>query len=251
MLKTRKLTFLLTAAFVLIFTVSAVSGCNDTRTDNKTSLAEDADDVRDGFDIAFVPADGYDASAQELDIAADVIKTRLSTLGINDNEVSSDCESDRIIVHFPRQADENEFDDQAVVQELCEKAQLTFRKGTETETDAEGNIHPAGEIVLTGNDIESACCTDHSDEFGFYDYGVTLKLKASGETAFTAATTELANTGTPVSIWMDDTMISAPTVNNTITGDSVEITGSFDSESAKKLADQINSGALPFKLEVW
>ncbi len=247
MLKTRKLTFLLTAALVLAFTVS---GCNASQTDNKTSLAEDIDDVRDGFNVAFIPADGYDASAQELDAAAGVIKTRLSALGINDNGVSIDYKNDSITVCFPRQADESGSETQAVVQELCEEAQLTFRKGVETETDAEGNIHPIGEIVLTGDDVESACCADHSDEYGFSDYGVTLKLKASGEAAFTAVTTELANTGTPISIWMDDTLISAPTVNSTITGDSVEITGSFDSESAKKLADQINSGALPFKLEV-
>ncbi len=44
-------------------------------------------------------------------------------------------------------------------------------------------------------------------------------------------------------------MISAPTVNEAITDGKAVITGSFDAESAKSLADKINSGALPFKLE--
>ncbi len=128
-------------------------------------------------------------------------------------------------------------------------AQLTFRKGTETETDEEGNIYPTGEIVLNGDDIESAYCVNNPDEIGGFAWGVTLNLKESGETAFTSAASELANTGTPISIWMDNTLISAPTVNGTITGSTVQITGDFDSESSKKLAAQINSGALPFKME--
>ncbi len=44
-------------------------------------------------------------------------------------------------------------------------------------------------------------------------------------------------------------MISAPSVNTAITDGSAVITGNFDQESSKKLADQINSGALPFKME--
>ena len=52
-----------------------------------------------------------------------------------------------------------------------------------------------------------------------------------------------------ISIWMDDTMISAPTVNDPITDGQASITGSFTAEAAQDLADKINSGALPFALE--
>ena len=52
-----------------------------------------------------------------------------------------------------------------------------------------------------------------------------------------------------ISIWMDDTCISYPTVENAITDGRSQITGNFDYESAKDLADKISAGALPYKLE--
>jgi len=45
-------------------------------------------------------------------------------------------------------------------------------------------------------------------------------------------------------------MISAPTVNEAITNGEAVISGNFTADSAKSLADKINSGALPFKLEI-
>lgn len=255
MKKTGKLTFFIVAAFILLFTASTVAGFDYFYGDNKTTVVKGVDDIRlgidiqGGVDVTFAPADGYDATDEQLDAATEIIKARLGALGINDNELYSEYKSDRIIVRFPWQAGESEFDAQAAVKELGEMAQLTFRKGTDTETDEEGNIYPTGEIVLTGGDIESANYVNRPDSSGNYEWVVTLKFKESGKDAFTAATAELAGTGTPMSIWMDNTMISAPTVNEVITKDSAEINGHFDNESSKKLADQINSGALPFKME--
>lgn len=253
--KTGKLTFFIVAAFILLFTVSAVTGFDYYYGDDKTTVVKGVDDIRlgidiqGGVDVTFAPADGFDATKAQLDAATETIKTRLGSLGINDNEIYSDYKSDRIIVRFPWQAGESEFDAQSAVKELGEMAQLTFRKGTDTETDEEGNIYPTGEIVLNGGDIDSADYVYRPDENGNYAWVVTLKLKQSGVSAFAAATAELANTGTPISIWMDSTMISAPTVSKAINSDSAEINGNFDNESSKKLADQINSGALPFKME--
>lgn len=80
------------------------------------------------------------------------------------------------------------------------------------------------------------------------EHVVRLTLNTTGVSKFTAATSELAGTGTPISIWMDNIMISAPSVNSAITDNVAYITGNFTSESAQKLADQINGGALPFKM---
>ena len=128
-------------------------------------------------------------------------------------------------------------------------AQLTFRKGTDTTTDENGDTVPSGELVLQGSDVDYA-------EYGYRqmeqnsepEWVVDLHLKDSGRSAFSAATSELAGTSTPISIWMDNYMISAPSVNSAITQDTAVITGDFTAESAKKLADQINGGALPFKM---
>ena len=48
---------------------------------------------------------------------------------------------------------------------------------------------------------------------------------------------------------MDETVISTPTVQTAITDGQASITGDFTAETAQELADRINSGALPFKLE--
>ena len=52
-----------------------------------------------------------------------------------------------------------------------------------------------------------------------------------------------------ISIWMDENVISYPTVSTQITDGSASITGNFTLESATDLANKINGGALPFKLE--
>lgn len=78
---------------------------------------------------------------------------------------------------------------------------------------------------------------------------VLLELKESGVTAFSEATGRLAGTNTPISIWMDENVISYPTVSTQITDGSASITGNFTLESATDLANKINGGALPFKLE--
>ena len=52
-----------------------------------------------------------------------------------------------------------------------------------------------------------------------------------------------------ISIWMDDIMLSAPTVNSAITDGKAQIEGDFTAKEATDLANKINAGALPFQLE--
>ena len=254
MKKTGKSTFFIVVALIALFAVSAITGFDYIFGDNTTTVVKGVDDIRlgidikGGVDVTFAPADDYDASESQLDAATAIIKTRLASLGINDNEIYSDPQSDRIIVRFPWQAGESNFDPEGAVNELGEMAELTFRKGTDSETDEEGNTVPTGDIVINGSDIAEAGYTQQPDSYGNLEWVVTLKLNASGTEKFGTATSELAGSQTPISIWMDNNMISAPTVNNAITNGNAVITGNFTSESAKKLADQINSGALPFKI---
>ncbi|WP_024861080.1 protein translocase subunit SecD [Ruminococcus flavefaciens] len=256
MKKTGKKTFFIVVAFIALFAVISVLGIDKLYGDNRTTYVKGVDDIRlgidikGGVDVTFGPAGEFDANEDQLDSATEVIKTRLSSLGITDNEVYSDTKSDRIIVRFPWKVGETNFDPESAVKELGEMAELTFRKGTDTTTDADGNEVPSGEIVLVGDDIASArSAYIPTDDGKDYEYVVSLELNSSGKDKFAEATGELMGSSTPISIWMDNTLISAPTVNSTITDGKAQITGSFDADSSKKLADQINSGALPFKME--
>lgn len=256
MKKTGKLTFFIVVALIALFSLSAIVGLDYRFGDNTKTMIKGIDDIRLGIDIkggvdaTFAPAGDFDASDDQLDAATEVIKTRLSSLGITDSEVYSDSKSDRIIVRFPWQAGETNFDPESAVKELGEMAELTFRMGTESTTDATGKSAYTGEIVLQGSDVDSASVMSHqNDETMNQEIVVALDLKDTGVQKFADATHQAMNANVPIAIWMDDEQISAPSVNTVITDGSAVITGNFTYETAKKLADQINGGALPFKME--
>ena len=75
---------------------------------------------------------------------------------------------------------------------------------------------------------------------------MALELEDSGKEKFAEATKKLLNK--TISIWMDDVMISYPTVQKEITNGQCSITGQFTASEAAALAEKINAGALPFKL---
>ena len=256
MKKTGKLTFFIVVALIALFSLSAIVGLDYRFGDNTKTMIKGIDDIRLGIDIkggvdaTFAPAGDFDASDEQLDAATEVIKTRLSSLGITDSKVYSDSKSDRIIVRFPWQAGETNFDPESAVKELGEMAELTFRMGTESTTDATGKSAYTGEIVLQGSDVDSASVMSHqNDETMNQEIVVALDLKDTGVQKFADATQQAMNANVPIAIWMDDEQISAPSVNTVITDGSAVITGNFTYETAKKLADQINGGALPFKME--
>ena len=217
--------------------------------DTTTTIIKGADDIRWGIDIqggvnaTFEPDGDYDASKEEMDAARAVIEQRLLALNITDSEVYIDYDNDNVIVSFPWQAGESDFDPEAAVSELGETAILAFREG-ESETGAE---------VITGTQVKKAEAlwmkknNGPDDDPNNYEWVVSLELDKSGKDAFAAATAKLAGNGV-ISIWMDDKLISAPSVNEAITEGNCQISGNFTYDSAKALADKINSGSLPFKL---
>lgn len=247
----KKPVFFIVFALILAFAASVIFGFSTQYGDIETVRIKGVEDIRlgidiqGGVDVTFVPADGADATDDQLDSALEVVKLRLASLNINDSEVYEDSENDRIIVRFPWQAGEENFDPEAAVKELGETAMLTFRVGTDTNEDGS----PAGDLVLQGKDIKKAEPLRQAEEDGTYSYVVSLELSDTAADTFSAVTSTMAGTGEAISIWMDNEMVSAPTVNEAITDGKAVISGDFDADSAKSLADKINSGALPFKLE--
>ena len=139
--------------------------------------------------------------------------------------------------------------DERSLETLCRHGELTFRKGTETATDSDGQTIPSGEILLQNTDIATAWAVMMSTDLG-PTYVVNVKMSDIGRDKFAAATEELAGTDTPISIWYDNDMISAPTVNTAITNGEAIISGNFTVESANELAVSINSGTLPCGLTI-
>ncbi len=203
-------------------------------------------DIRGGVDVTFSPPEGYDASDEEMSAAESIIKVRMVSQNITDYEVYTDYERDRIIVQFPWRSDEADFDPQAAIEELGSTALLTFREGVELDEFGLPTGVTAENIIIEGKDIESAGAV--VDQVSGQPV-VMLELKESGTEAFAEATTRLSQTAGVISIWMDDVLISYPSVTVPITdGVATIASDSFTPEDVQSLADRINAGALPFEL---
>ena len=228
------------AILIVLFSLTAILGVSYTYGDTKNVYVKGASDIRFGIDIrggvdvTFMPAGDVDATDEQMTAAKTVIEDRLVGLGITDYESYVDNNKNRIIVRFPWKSDEADFNPQTAIDEIGTTAKMVFRKGSSS----------TGEEILSGDDVASASAAYNETE----GWVVQLKFNSDGASAFAAATTELAANNGTISIWLDDSNISTATVNEAITGGEAIIKGNFDQDSASTLANQINSGSLPFAL---
>ncbi|MCL2694103.1 MAG: MMPL family transporter [Oscillospiraceae bacterium] len=248
----KKPVFFIVAAFILTLAYLTIFGVSTYYGDTKTVWVRGVEDIRwgidirGGVDVIFTSPEDYSANRTEMDAARSIIETRMVTRNITDYEVYIDYTTERIIVRFPWQAGDVAFDPEQAVRELGETALLTFREGLPQEWQTvEEYLDDVSNIVITGADVDRA-----TPQYIDGKYLVSLNLKDSGRAAFSEATGRLAGTGVPISIWLDDFPFSWPTVNQQITEGSAVIEGAFTAEEVISLANRINGGALPFKLEV-
>ena len=231
---------IVTALLIVVFSFTALFGVSYTYGDTKNVYIKGAEDIRFGIDIrggvdvTFMPADDVEATDAQMTAAKTVIEDRLVGLGITDYESYVDNNKNRIIVRFPWKNDEADFNPQTAIDEIGTTAKMVFRKGSSA----------TGEEILSGDDVASASAAYNETE----GWVVQLKFNSAGASAFATATTELAASNGTISIWLDDNNISTATVNEAITGGEAIIKGNFDQDSASTLANQINSGSLPFAL---
>lgn len=230
----------LVAVLIVVFSLTAIFGVSYQYGDTKNIYIKGASDIRFGIDIrggvdvTFMPADGQDATDDQMTAAKTVIEDRLVGLGITDYEDYVDYNKDRIIVRFPWKSDESDFNPQTAIDEIGTTAEMVFRKGSTAD----------GEVILTGDDVTSATPGYDAQQ----GYVVQLEFSSEGAKAFGAATTELVDSNGTISIWLDGENISTATVQAAITDGRAIIQGNFTQEEVTTLSNQINSGALPFAL---
>lgn len=254
-----KLSFFVVLILILALTFTAFFGIETYYGDTRKIIFKGANDIRWGIDIqggveaVFSPnKQDIKITNEDMDAAKAIIETRLVNENITDYEVYTDTSNHQIIIRFPWEAGESDFDAVATVEKLGTSAVLVFRKGTE-ET---------GEIVLQGaDDVKSAYpAVDPETNAPI----VGLELTKQGTSKFASATSSM--TGQQISIWLSTTtsevdekgnpvveniLLSAPTVNEPITNGQCTISGSdMTGEYVKELSEQINSGKLPFALTV-
>lgn len=195
-------------------------------------------DIKGGVSVEFVPqpAKGYSITNSDIDQAATVIGKRLDDRNIADRTIVKDYNKKRVLVSWPWQGGSTNYDPETAIKELGSMASLTFKD-------------PSGNVIMSGSDVKSATArpvtSANSDIQG--SYYVELALKSSGQQKFATATAKLV--GKSISIYLDKTLISNPTVNSAINDSTCIIEGSdFTAASAASLANTINAGALPFAM---
>jgi preprotein translocase subunit SecD len=106
-------------------------------------------------------------------------------------------------------------------------------------------------IGLTGKNLTNAA--PQIDERN--QWNVAIEFDSEGGEKFAQLTKNIAGTGRSIGIFLDDRLISYPSVdaeyaNTGIIGGRARISGNFDTKAAYELAVQLRGGALPFPVEV-
>ncbi len=158
-----------------------------------------------------------------------IFRNRLDSKGFTEATISRQG-TDRIRVEIPINDSSEIKDPTEVTKFIGSPAKLKF-------------VGPDGETIIEGKDIKTA---QRSIGEGNKPV-VAFKLSDEGAIAFGEATTKFL--GQQISIVLDDTTISSPTVNSPIMGGEGVIEGNFTEQSALDLAMQIESGALPIELK--
>ncbi len=107
-----------------------------------------------------------------------------------------------------------------------------------------GSAYLLGKQYVGGGDLTKA--ETNFDQFG--KAAVSLKFNTEGAKLFDEATA--ANIGKQIAIVLDGVVISAPVVQQRISGGEAQITGSFSTAEANRLAIMLRAGALPVSVEV-
>ncbi len=181
-------------------------------------------DLRGGVSAVYEAQDeGQSDFASLLSGTMAVLRNRLTNQGFTEATVTQQG-TNRIRIEIPDVDDPNE-----ILNIIGQPAHLEFKTAD-------------GETIMDGSAVVSA-------EMGYLDGQpvVQFTLNDEGAAAFATATAE--NVGSTISIELDGEVISAPTVNQAITGGQGYIEGNFTAESAQQLAMLIQSGALPLDIE--
>ncbi len=249
------LVLILTAIITVFFCFTAAVGIGPTGTGA-------AKNIKTGLDLAGGVSITY--QAKDSDPSSEDMKDTVYKLQKRVEQYSTEAQvyqegSDRINVEIPGVTDAN-----AILEELGQPGSLCFI----TQQDEDGNanfqtdansetgyslarsldeIREAGCVVLEGTDVADATGgAIQQQNSSSREYVVDLTLTDEGKTKFAEATKN--NVGKQIAIIYDNGVLSAPRVNEAITGGKAQISGMESVERAQELASYIRIGSLSLEL---
>jgi len=184
------------------------------------------------------------AEAQDKAIA--VIRNRVDAFGVSEPVIYPETfgSSQRIIVQLPGIQNIDE-----AINLIGKTAQLEFKESDSSPQSISGEPMMLGggwkkDPVLTGADFKKA--EVGRDEKG--NIGIDIEFNSEGAKKFSEATKR--NIGKQIAIFLDNEIISAPTVQTEIPDGKARITGKFNLKEARDLSIQFNAGALPVPMKL-
>lgn len=189
-----------------------------------------------------------------MSILREVIERRINVFGVAEPLVQVERSSivaeevqERLVVELPGVTSVDD-----AVKEIGRTPLLEFKLVTEESTtdDAATPTVTYTDTGLTGRYVAQAVL-----EFGQGNIGtranepvVSIAFNDEGAALFETITRE--NVGRELAIILDGTVVSAPVINEAITGGRAIISGNFTAETAKDLVQNLNFGALPLPIEL-
>lgn len=176
---------------------------------------------------------------EALEAVRTILERRVNYLGVAEPNIWTSKAGDeyRVVIEMPGVEDPEQ-----VLDLIGQTAQLEFREWVEGEVEGEEGMFVPTEV--DGRHLSRAWI-DFEPTTG--EPQVSFKLTDEGADKFEALTTRLI--GKPLAIFLDNQLVSAPTVQSTIR-EQGRITGRFTTEEAKNLVIQLNAGALPVPIRV-
>jgi SecD/SecF fusion protein len=212
---------------MLIAVVICLSVPRLTETENGIPLGLD---LRGGVHLALqaVPDEGSEVTDENLNDSRAVIERRVNELGVSEPHLEIDYGKDRLIVEIAGVDNPDE-----AVNILRTTAKLTFR-------------NDAGEILMEGSHLTRADGRDDQERAGAAV--IEFSLDSEGAEIFADLTRSMV--GQHLGVYLDDELLTNPTIQEAITGGSGRITGYASLEEAMEDAILLRSGALPVSFDI-
>jgi len=180
-------------------------------------------DLQGGMSI-LEEVQGGKVDSKTLDTTIELISMRVNKMGVSETTVTKEGDN-RIRIEIP-----GKFDSKEILDTVAKSGELKF-------------VGPDKVTILTGKDVKDA--TSYLDNDNKPSIG--LEFNSSGQKKFADATQKFL--GQKISIYMDDELLTDPTVQVAITDGKAVVSGSESLEVATTKAQIIKSGALPVTLK--
>ncbi|WP_419896562.1 protein translocase subunit SecD [Roseomonas sp. USHLN139] len=187
--------------------------------------------------------------------SVEIVRRRIDETGVSEAQIARQGSS-RILVQLPGLEDPNR-----IKELLGRTARMTFRLVDDT-ANTSAAVPPPGVEFLPGEspgeryavrrriEVDGANLTDaRAGQDGRNgQWVVNFSFDSVGTRRFAEITRQ--NTGRPFAVVLDNKVITAPRINEPITGGRGQISGNFTAASANDLAVLLRAGALPAPLTV-